>query len=188
MQLNSSTTAGLTRRFFAFFLDRSLGLAVVLVALIIYAHYVRPSDGLDFIKSSGNVLTVILTFIFLSTLINLLYQILFLCKFGGTIGKLLFGMQVFDSETGGFLTPKKAFFRTFAGYAFSSQFMGLGFLKINKKRNNMAWHDELFSTEVRITGSIWPGTILLLLLLCIVLFVVFPILISLMLNFPVVAE
>lgn len=182
MQPNSKPNAGLLRRTVAFLLDKILGLILVLAILLVYSYFGTSNDGMEFLKIAGNIISVVIIFILLGTLINLLYNVFFLSKFGGTLGKLLLGIQVFDKETNKFLTPKKAFFRTFAGYTFSNQFLGLGYLAINKKRNNVAWHDELFNTEVKVTGSIWPGLVLALLFVAVNIFVVLPFILSLALK------
>ncbi|MBI2414334.1 RDD family protein [candidate division WWE3 bacterium] len=171
--------AGFLIRALAYLLDKLLGLILLLSIILIYSYFVTLEDGMEFIKIFGNITTIVISLLLLATLINLIYYTYFLSRFGGTLGKLLLGIQVFDKETGRFLDTKKAFFRSFAGYSFSGQFMGLGFLAINKKRNNLAWHDELFNTEVKAVGSVWPGVILTLLFLAINAFVVIPVIFSL---------
>ncbi len=171
--------AGFILRFLARLIDSFFGFILLMLLLFIYSYFTKLTDGLDFIKSVGDVVTIVFIFAFLATLINLMYQIYFVTRFGGTLGKLLFGVQIFDTETNKFLTKKQAFFRSFAGYALSSQLFGYGYFRILTNKSNLGLHDEVFGTKVLRVGSIWPGILLVLLILTLTLFVVAPFILSL---------
>ncbi len=91
---------------------------------------------------------VFLSLIFLLAPLTILYTTFFTSKFGGTIGKLIFGLKIVNKETGVLLDRKQAFYRLILGYAFSNEFFGLGYLKVIKSKDKLAWHDELFETKV----------------------------------------
>ena len=110
-----------------------------------------------------------------------LYNMYFVSKYGGTIGKLIFGLKIRRDDNEEFLDRRAAFLRTILGYIYSSKFFGAGYLKIIKSDDNIAWHDELFSTHVEKSGSIWPGIGVLILTIAAVVGLSY----LLVLNFPV---
>ena len=84
----------------------------------------------------------------LSAPLGTLYSTIFISKFGGTLGKLLFGLRVENRDSNELIDKKRAFYRSTLGYIFSGQIFGLGFWRIIKNEENLAWHDELFFTKV----------------------------------------
>ncbi len=87
------------------------------------------------------------------------YLIYFVSHFGGDLGKLLFGLKILNSRDDSLLDFKTALYRQFPGYIFSVGFFGLGYLRVLKNPNKLAWHDELFGTRVVKSGSLIPGII-----------------------------
>ena len=91
---------------------------------------------------------IFLLFIFIGGVIQIFYHVYFVTNYGGAIGKLLFGLKIVDANTNELIDKKRALYRYIAGYPFSGVFFGLGFFRIIKHENNLAWHDELFNTKV----------------------------------------
>jgi len=84
----------------------------------------------------------------LSAPLGALYSTILISKFGGTLGKLLFGLRVENRDSNELIDKKRAFYRSTLGYIFSGQIFGLGFWRIIRNEENLAWHDELFFTKV----------------------------------------
>lgn len=80
--------------------------------------------------------------------------------FGGTIGKLLTGIEIVDSA-GKRISFWRAFFRNIIGYAVSGMALWLGFIWILVDKERRGWHDMMAETMVvemgqRPTGR-WLG-------------------------------
>jgi hypothetical protein len=75
--------------------------------------------------------------------------------FGGSLGKLLTGLQVVN-ETGAPLTLKRIAFRQTIGYSFSWLVFGLGFLSIAKDAQKQGWHDKAVGSLVIVKHNLWP--------------------------------
>jgi uncharacterized RDD family membrane protein YckC len=165
-----SKNAGFAIRTLALLLDTSIS-ATVLILLPSYVYFLLTKDlGIESVVNSGLLL---LGLLFSLSALYVFYQTYFISKFGGTPGKLLCGLQVRDYETGNRISMKTAFLRQTAGYAFSSQFFGLGFYMITRSKENRAWHDELFNTVVLREGVWWYGLISYLLILLLKGYIVF---------------
>jgi len=100
-----------------------------------------------------NILGMIMFFYYVSVFLlsaplGALYSTIFISKFGGTLGKLLFGLRVENRDSNELIGKRRAFYRSTLGYIFSGQIFGLGFWRIIKNEENLAWHDELFFTKV----------------------------------------
>ncbi len=179
MQQNN---AGFLRRFIAYYIDLLIYLvlftvpfylmlkeAVNKVNTFVPKPYVGQ-DTTDILELVANFAPFINIFVFacvfflLGAIAWLFYQVYFVSHFGGTIGKLVCGLRIKDSRTDANLDSKTAFYRSYPGYMFSSAFFGLGYLRIIKNDQNLAWHDELFNTKVVKEGSILPGVISFVLL------------------------
>ncbi len=89
----------------------------------------------------------ILVFLFLSGTLIALLQAYLVSQFGGSIGKLLTGIEISDLD-GHRLTFKKAFFREFIAKFISSPLFGLGFWWMLRDPNQQTWHDMAASTVV----------------------------------------
>lgn len=156
---------GLLIRFIAYMID------VLLFSVLFFAPLYLLLTGLedrmmaDPVGPIINIVTFVILFVLLWGVLFVLYQVFFISKFGGTLGKLACGMKVHDYDSGEKLDKKTAFYRFTAGYAFSSGFFGLGFWRIIKHDQNLGWHDELFGTKVEKTSSFIPGIIALVFLL-----------------------
>lgn len=112
----------------------------------------------------------IFTIIALIILFNpafLLYSVLMTYYFGGTLGKLVTGLQVV-AEDHKKLSFKRIFFRQAIGYSFSSIFFGLGFYAIAKDSNKQAWHDKTVGSLVVQKGNLLFTGVLLSILLFVV--------------------
>jgi len=72
--------------------------------------------------------------------------LVFTSKFGGTAGKILFGIRIVG-EDGNFIVVVAAFFRMTAGYAASAGFFMLGYRWVFRKKENLIWYDRLFATK-----------------------------------------
>ncbi len=89
---------------------------------------------------------------------GLYYYIYFTSKWGGTPGKIVYGLNIVDKDTNKFIDKKTALYRNLIGYTFSGQFLGLGFLRIIKNKEHYSWHDDLFNTKViKSSGFPWIG-------------------------------
>jgi uncharacterized RDD family membrane protein YckC len=106
----------------------------------------RIRQGAEYAFSDAAVYLV--SVLFLSIPLGALYNACFISKLGGTPGKLLFGLRVENRDSNELIDKKRAFYRFTLGYFFSSQLFGLGFLRIIKNPENLAWHDDLFFTKV----------------------------------------
>lgn len=168
-----NTNAGFRLRFFANVLDSSINLIIYLVPLLLFFVFSK-------VYSSGSVNHLVDLFVWLLTyaisaicilgVLFLVYELYFISKLGGTLGKLVFRLNIVDQQTGQFLTTQRAFYRTILGYTFSAAFLGLGFLRIIKHPQKLGWHDEIFDTKVISKGSYIFGYVALILALsCIVL-------------------
>lgn len=68
-------------------------------------------------------------------------------KIGGTVGKLITGIEVIDFQ-GKHVSFTRAFFRNYIGYIVSSIFFWLGFIWIAVDRDRRGWHDMIADTFV----------------------------------------
>lgn len=94
-----------------------------------------------------------------------LYFLYTTSRWGGTVGKLLTGIEVVD-EQGKHISLKRAFFRNYVGYTVSSLFFYLGFVWVAIDTERRGWHDMIANTSVVIKkrgGAIF-GLICLVLL------------------------
>lgn len=160
MKMNNN--ASFTKRFFAGFLDTTILATVALIPFLVYVLTLSQSNVLN---HTINFLTYYICYLLFYSAILVLYNVYFVSKFGGTLGKLLMGIRIVDQNTENFIRKRTAFFRYTAGYMFSSQFIGLGFMKILKHPAKLAWHDELFNTKVVSVKSALPGIVALTVLL-----------------------
>ncbi len=162
-------TAGFFRRLLAKWVD---GMISSLFAILIFAAILGTFKNLantlsSFLGSSGWAAVmyagVILLLLVPISVLVFLYSWFFTYKFGGTLGKLLFGMRILK-DSGGYVDKRTAFWRMTAGYAASSVFMCLGYFWIFRKKENLAWHDRLFGTRVVRVGKPIGGIVALLII------------------------
>ena len=69
------------------------------------------------------------------------------CRFGGGLGKLLFGLRVEHADSTN-LTFRRAFFREYVAKIASNSLFGVGYYWIFKTEKKQAWHDMLSDTYV----------------------------------------
>ena len=80
------------------------------------------------------------------------------CRFGGGLGKLLFGLRVEHADSTN-LTFRRAFFREYVAKIASNSLFGVGYYWIFKTEKKQAWHDMLsytyfFQTKTRIISGL----------------------------------
>ncbi len=85
---------------------------------------------------------------------HILYSSVLTYYFGGTFGKLLFGLTVVNHQDKP-VSFKKLLFRHSIGYQFSAVVFGLGYLAILRHPQKMAWHDQVVDSKV--IRSNYPG-------------------------------
>src|SRR3989304_299071 len=156
-------TAGFFRRYFAQVLDTFINMSVSIVPFFVLAF----SAVATYIKSPMelNPLSLVLPIVllFLMPIVVFFYSWYFTHKFGGTIGKILFGLRIVD-EGGVYMDKATAFWRMTAGYAFSSPFLGLGYFWAFRKKEDLTWHDRFLGTKVLTVGKPVWGIVALVLL------------------------
>lgn len=120
-------------------------------------------------------LVSLIVFIILPLLLikPLLYDAWLNSNIGGTLGKILTGIEVTD-ENGKRLSYKKSFFRYTTGYAFSSVFFGMGYFSVITDPNKQAWHDKAAGSLVVVKRNLWiMGLIALIALFAANMFLLF---------------
>jgi len=93
-----------------------------------------------------NGLLLFLVLLILLPLLDLFYNSYFVSRFGGTIGKLVLGLEVLD-ENSKRLTTGHSLYRHTAGYLVSGVCFGLGYFWTLRK-DRTAWHDLLTNSYV----------------------------------------
>jgi len=162
-----SNNAGFGIRLFSTLIDSLI--EITLFVLGLYSFVLMLSID-NFVASTLNFVLYIILFIFSFGILRLVYSIYFISIFGGTLGKLIFNLKIVDQQTEQLISKKRAFYRLLIGYAFSVQFIGLGFFRIIKNSNKLGWHDELFNTKVIVKGSPYSGVVMFVSLLLLVMF------------------
>lgn len=74
-------------------------------------------------------------------------------NFGGTLGKLLTGTKIVNSN-GENISFWRAFFRNHIGYMISGVFLWLGFIWVFIDKERRAWHDQIADTFVVTTNKL----------------------------------
>jgi len=143
--MQKTTNAGFLKRIGAMLLDCSIYFVIITIPLCFIM--LGFSSEMPVLTTLNAVAYVFVVF-FLGGVLHLVYAVYFISNLGGTLGKLAFGLRIVDQKTGKYIDKKTAFYRAFAGYTFSSQLFGLGYLQILRNTKNLAWHDELFNTKV----------------------------------------
>jgi uncharacterized RDD family membrane protein YckC len=135
------------------------GFICLLLFAVLYWSIVNQPD----LPSAFTNLILALTILFNPVLI--LYSVLMTHYFGGTLGKLVTGLQVI-AEDNKKLSFQRIFFRQTIGYSFSWIFFGLGYYAIVKDPNKQAWHDKTVgSLVVQENNLLLQGILLSVLLL-----------------------
>ena len=140
---------------------------------------------LDWLIWSGFVLTVLFEVFGSSTLAQIydsifyaitvfllwglglrIIQAFFVSRFGGSLGNLATGVKVV-TEQGQNLTFWRAVFRGTVGHGVSAMFLCLGFIWVFIDEKNQGWHDQISENVVVGKPKVLLGTISLVLLLLI---------------------
>ena len=130
------TYAGFWRRFGAMLVDSVI--YSVLLALLLGPRYVDSNVfSLEGMVSNG---------------IALILTIFLWIRYLGTPGKLLFGCQVVDADSGEPMTLKQALIR-YLGYFVSIMSLFIGFLWICWDKRKQGFHDKMANTVVLYNGT-----------------------------------
>jgi uncharacterized RDD family membrane protein YckC len=182
-------TAGFFRRYFAMVLDSLINMSVSFIPFLVTVFSAVES----YLKSPPyfNPLSFVFpaVLLFLMPIVVFFYSWYFTHKFGGTIGKILFGLRIVD-EGGVYMDKATAFWRMTAGYAVSSTFLGLGYFWAFRKKEDLTWHDRFLGTKVLTVGKpVWGIVALVLLKILFVVLVVYFIAVTLplFLSIPSIA-
>jgi uncharacterized RDD family membrane protein YckC len=111
-------------RFLAFLVDR-----FVFLAMAVLFFLVNPALIILWLPISG------------------LIEVTMTSKFGGSIGQLLIGIRVVDSNEK-FISFNRAFFRAYVGAIVSGLLFGLGYLWMFWDPERRGWHDKISGTIV----------------------------------------
>lgn len=160
--------AGFFVRAAAVTLDSLLALLLLGAPLLIFTYKLESFNLESRIVAA---FTYIIVFGLLSGFISSIYYAYFTSKFGGTLGKLAFGLRVVDKDENSKIDMKRAFWRNIIGYPFSSSFFLLGFFRVFKNPERLAWHDEIFNTKVVAEGKKLTGIFIFILTILLLGFV-----------------
>lgn len=143
--MNNQHYAGFFVRLFANLIDQLIGAAIFfLLTLPIFTQ-----------TSLNSILNLTLSLVILLTYIGVILPIIYcylISKFGGTPGKMLFGLKI-TNEKGGLISFKKAIFRTYIGHFTSFLFFGLGYFWIFKDKKRRGFHDLVTGSIVIINNA-----------------------------------
>lgn len=134
------------RRLVAYSIDTALflfGLEVLLFQVALARDVTELLTGLSSLVVLG---------LLLYTIGYMLYVSAFTTWFGGTIGKLLVGVEIVDLG-GSRISFRRAFFRNYIGYMVSGMFLWLGFIWIFIDKDRRGWHDMVSATQVVIKSA-----------------------------------
>jgi len=147
-------------RIIAYLID--LGIAVFLKELLI----LYLAQSLDVPTAMSRLITILVVMLVCMPIILPLIYGVFISYFGGTIGKLVTGIEIISAETRERISFKRAFFRTEVGYLISGMLFFLGFIWIAIDKKQRGWHDMAAQTEVimRRVNGVLIGLIVVFLL------------------------
>ncbi len=131
--------AGFWVRLFAYLID------VLLIMLLMVPYFLW-----QWYRYADVPLEAMPVFDPLELIINIGFAILwiwFWVKKAATPGKMLFGLQILDAQTGNMLTVKQAILR-YLGYIPSGIFLCLGYIWIGFDAKKQGWHDKIAKTVV----------------------------------------
>ena len=157
-------------RILAYLTDLLITIAIFL-ALVRWMIF-KPAESLNIGVILDGGLFILIFSIYYSLFINLFTAFL-THKFGGTIGKLMWGLGVVN-ESGKLLSFRQSLFRTYIGRPVAMVFFGMGYIWIFIDQKRRGWHD-LVSGSVVVSrspyGSVF-GALFLIMLFGINLFLV----------------
>lgn len=157
---NQKKNAGFTIRLFALILDFMLTMGLLSLPVLLVLRSFATSPDTFLMPTLIGITTYMFVTLMLFGILTFIYVILTTSRLGGSFGKLLYGLRIVAAETEQYLDTKTTMYRFLPGYAFSSAFFGLGFIRVIKNEKNLAWHDELFGTKVILFGNWLPGAML----------------------------
>lgn len=112
-----------------------------------------------FIASASTVIDLLQTLLSMTILLPIAGIVIFTLltswltsTFGGSIGKLLTGLEVVDVQ-GNHISFWRAVFRNYLGYIISGLFLWLGFAWVLRDKDHRAWHDLISDTYVKSTNK-----------------------------------
>lgn len=88
-----------------------------------------------------------ITFFVVYGLIMIFVNSYMISKFGGTIGKILTGLQIVNPE-GNKISFWRAILRNYLGYTISGMLLWLGFIWVIVDKERQGWHDMIANTYV----------------------------------------
>jgi uncharacterized RDD family membrane protein YckC len=138
----TQNNAGFIIRFQAQVIDILINLSIIVGMWYLIFKSVPSLEDLI----HGAALVLLLQILLLPFLF-IVYTVLMLNRFGGTIGKLLSGIKVVNLEAKN-LTVKESLFRYLVGYFVSGVCYGLGFLWVLRDKEKKGWHDHISNTKV----------------------------------------
>ena len=137
--------ANFGQRFLAFIVEALIVLIFYQIILMIFLPSQNPSLTLS---SLFLWLSLMIVFNLLWTLANLLL----ISKFGGSVGKLLTGIEIV-SPAGEKISFWRAAFRNLIGYKVSTLPCWLGFIWIAINKDKRSWHDQIADTFVKVKNQ-----------------------------------
>jgi uncharacterized RDD family membrane protein YckC len=132
-------------RIIAAAIDSLLSLFITLILILNVFSAANPAEVISRVISSITLLLIL-------NLLIVLLQSLLTYLVGGSVGKILTGIQVI-SPNGQKISVKYSLFRTFIAYPASSILLGAGYWWIFKDKNRQGWHDLLCDTYVVVKKS-----------------------------------
>jgi len=149
-------------RFIAFLIDLFIKLGITLG----WVMYISKSNTIEQFMSL--LLWIIIFSIFSGFLIEAIITPLLISEFGGSLGKIITGIEIVSTASKR-LSFWKAVFRNYVGYVISGIFLWLGFIWIFIDKDHRGWHDLASDTYVRLVRK--SGWIIGLLSLIVIMFV-----------------
>lgn len=150
------------QRFIAFFIDLFIKLGITLG----WVMYISKSHTIE--QFMNTLLWIIIFSILSGFLIDAIITPLLISEFGGSLGKIITGIEIVNTS-GKRLSYWKAVFRNYIGYIISGIFLCLGFIWILIDKDHRGWHDLASDTYVKLVDkSRW---IIGLLFLTVIMFV-----------------
>lgn len=137
---NQKSLASVWQRILAAVLE----MGIWITPSMIFVYYVSLAGDLT------SLLNGLLALIIFNTTLNFFVSILniyLMAKFGGTLGKILSGIEV-AREDGKYLSFFMAFFRNYVGYTVSGLMFFLGFFWALIDEKKQGWHDMMAESYV----------------------------------------
>lgn len=150
------------QRFIAFFIDLFIKLGITLG----WVMYISKASTIE--QFMNTLLWIIIFSILSGFLIDAIITPLLISEFGGSLGKILVGIEIVNTS-GKRLSYWKAVFRNYIGYIISGIFLCLGFIWILIDKDHRGWHDLISDTYVKLVRK--SGWIIGLLSLTVIMFV-----------------